>query len=79
MSIPIGIVSALVVALVYLSTNYNYVENKICSCVFFELITVCIVFVFISIYYIAKSLNNLLKGHSYKRISPSLRDGKVLP
>ncbi|MGB5988962.1 MAG: hypothetical protein WBG43_04420 [Marinifilaceae bacterium] len=68
-SIPIGIVSGVVAALVYLTTNYKYIENKLCSCIFFILVIICVIFVLISIFYIARSLNNLVKGHSYRELA----------
>lgn len=68
-SIPIGIISALIAALVYIITNYNYSENIECTCGLFLLVILCVILVFISIYYIARSFNNLLRGNEYKELA----------
>lgn len=68
-SIPIGILSGFIAAIVFLITKNAYYINLICTWIFIVLIAISIILIGISIIYLIKSFNNFVKGYNYMEIA----------
>jgi len=68
-SIPIGILSGLIAAVVFLTTRFVYNENLICLWIFLTLTALSILLIVISIIYLIKSFNNFVHGYNYMEIA----------
>ena len=68
-SIPVGIITGLIAALVFLTTKFNYRDNLIFTWILIILVLLSIILISISIVYLTKSFNNFAKGHNYIEIA----------
>ncbi len=66
-SIPMGVLSALIAAIVFLISNYNF-TNVFVTWVFVIFSLTSTILVAISIYYLIYSFNKFAKGYDYKEI-----------
>ena len=68
-SIPIGILSGLIAAIVFLTTKFNYKIQILSTWIFFVLTAIAIVMMCFSVVYLVKSFNNFVKGYDYMEIA----------
>lgn len=70
LNIPLGIISAVIAALYYFFSSYDYhLEGGlefVLKILFLVLMTGSVLFILSAIYFLAQSYNNGLKGHPYK-------------
>lgn len=72
LNIPLGIISAVIAALYYFFSSYDYhLEGGlefVLKILFLVLMTGSVLFILSAIYFLAQSYNNGLKGHPYKYV-----------
>lgn len=71
LNIPIGIIAVLIAALSYIVTNIDNCSNSIIQIIIIAFTIASSALIFISIFYLARSYNNLLKGHNYRNLALS--------
>jgi len=69
LNIPIGIIAILIAVLSYIANNLNTCSRSIIQIIIITFTIVSAVLIFISIFYLARSYNNLLKGHNYRNLA----------
>lgn len=65
LNIPIGLVVLLIGLASYIISTINFCEKIIIAYIITSLTVISVAIIFISIYWLAKSYNNVFKGHRY--------------
>ena len=69
LNIPIAIVSALITAIYFLLTNFDYEVSVIVNYIFYLFSIVTVGCILSSIFYLVKAFSNLTKGYEYSGLS----------
>ena len=69
LNIPIGIIAILTAVLSYIITNISSCSNSIFFWIILSFTGVSVILTFISIFFLAKSYNNIFKGHDYRNLA----------
>lgn len=65
LSLPLGVISGLVVALFYIITSFDYKISLIVNLIFLLLASIAIVFLLIATYHLIKAYTNFHNGYDY--------------
>lgn len=68
LNIPVGIIAILIAVISYIIANISTCMHFVIQCIVIGFTIISAILIFISIFYLARSYNNVLKGHDYRNL-----------